>query len=100
MHPRWSPAGRQLFYETLDGHVMVADYTVQGDSFVPSKPRLWTKDRILSPSGGFNMDIAPDGKRLVVFPVPPNDSEALAHVTFLFNFVDEIRRRASAGSAR
>ena len=100
MHPRWSPAGHQLFYETLDGHVMVVDYTAQGDSFVAGKPRLWAKDRILAASGGFNMDVAPDGKRLVVFPVPPTDGEALAHVTFLFNFVDEIRRRASAGSGK
>jgi serine/threonine-protein kinase len=100
MHPRWSPAGRQLFYETPDGHVMVADYTAQGDSFVSGKPRLWTADRILAASGGFNMDVAPDGRRLVVFPVPPNDSETLAHVTFLFNFVDEIRRRGPAGSAK
>jgi len=100
MHPRWSPASRQLFYETLDGHVMVADYTVEGDSFVSGKPRPWASDRILAPSGGFNMDVASDGKRLVVFPTPPNDSEALAHVTFLFNFVDEIRRRSPGGSGK
>ena len=96
MHPRWSPAGRQLFYETLDGHIMVLDYTVEADSFRASKPRLWTTERILAPSGAYNMDVAPDGKRLIGFPVPVADGETLNHMTFLFNFVDEIRRRAPA----
>src|SRR5262249_1606861 len=36
MHPRWSLAGGQLFYETLDGHIMVTNYSVQNDSFIAS----------------------------------------------------------------
>jgi len=31
-----------LFYETLENRIMVVDYTVAGDSFVPGKPRLWS----------------------------------------------------------
>jgi serine/threonine-protein kinase len=95
MHPRWSPAGRQLFYETLDGHVMVADYSVQGDSFVATKPRQWTATAIRAPSSGFNMDIAPTGDRLVVFPGPADAEKEPGdgHATLLLNFVDELRRR-------
>jgi Tol biopolymer transport system component len=95
MHPRWSPAGRQLFYETLDGHIMVADYSVQGDAFVASRPRLWTETRILAPSGAYNLDVAPDGQRFVVFPEPDVTAadKGPVHVTFLINFFDELRRR-------
>ena len=89
MHPRWSPPGRQLFWETLDGHIMVADYTVQDDAFVPSRPRLWTETRILAPSGAYNLDVAPDGKRFVVFPEPDVNAadKGPVHVTFLINFL-------------
>jgi serine/threonine-protein kinase len=95
MHPRWSPAGKQLFYETFDGHVMVADYSVSGDVFVPSKPRVWSPTTILAPSGAYNMDIAPDGRRVVAFQRRARPDEALAsgRVTFLLNFLDELRRR-------
>jgi predicted Ser/Thr protein kinase len=94
MHPLWPRGGRQLFYETLDGHVMAADYTVTGDSFVPGKPRLWSQTRILFPSGAYNIDAAADGKHIMVFPLPesaPEDKVSL-HVTFLLNFFDELRR--------
>jgi Tol biopolymer transport system component len=95
MHPLWSRTGHQLFYETLDGHIMVSDYTVQNDSFVPGRPRPWSATQILAPSGGFNMDVAPDGKRFIVFPKPEAnaDDKAAGHVTFLINFFDELRRR-------
>jgi serine/threonine-protein kinase len=96
MHPRWSPSGQELLYETLDGRIMVADYTVQKDSFVVSnKPRLWSPTPILMPSGAYNMDVAPDGKRIIAFakPQPPPDQGEAAHFTILLNFVDELGRR-------
>jgi hypothetical protein len=37
----WSRSGRELLFESLDNRIMVAGYTVQGDSFViTGKPRL------------------------------------------------------------
>ena len=39
VYPMWSRNGRELFFETLDNHIMVAAYTVKGDSFVADKPR-------------------------------------------------------------
>jgi Tol biopolymer transport system component len=36
-YPRWSRNGRELFFDTLDNHIMVAAYTVKGDSFVAGK---------------------------------------------------------------
>jgi len=37
----WSSNDREIFYETADNRIMVVDYTVDGASFVPSKPRVW-----------------------------------------------------------
>ena len=39
-YPMWSRNGHELFFETLDNHIMVAAHTVKGDSFVTDKPRV------------------------------------------------------------
>ena len=94
----WSNNGRELFYETADYHIMVLDYTVNGDSFVPGKPRLWSEKRLSYP-GNSNLALAPDGKRFAVFPMPEAEGseKGTVHVTFLQNFLDELRRRIPAG---
>ena len=78
---------------------MVADYTVEGDSFVPDKPRLWS-ERVLANliNNNKNVDLAPDGKRIVaVMPAEaPDMQRSQSHVVFLENFFDELRRRAPA----
>ena len=79
-----------------NGRLMVVDYTVNADSFVHGRPRVWSERRL---SPGNYMDLAPDGKRFVGFPV----LEALAqkdlgHVTFLLNFFDYLRQRVPVGS--
>jgi hypothetical protein len=77
--------------------MMVASYTVQGDSFIPDKPRLWS-DKILTNTVNTrkNVDLAPDGKRVVaVMPAEgPEAQQSQRHVVFLENFFDELRRRA------
>jgi hypothetical protein len=40
MHPKWSRGGHELYFETLDNHVMTAAYSVKGDSFVAGTPSL------------------------------------------------------------
>jgi hypothetical protein len=65
----WSNNGRELFFETADHRIMVVDYTVNGDSFAPSKPRLWSEKQIFY-TGHSNLALAPDGKRFAVFPMP------------------------------
>jgi serine/threonine-protein kinase len=90
----WSNNGRELFYETPDYHIMVLDYTVNGDSFLPGKPRLWSEKQIFY-SAGSNLALAPDGKRFAVFPRLEDERprEGSVHVTFLENFLDELRRQ-------
>jgi serine/threonine protein kinase/Tol biopolymer transport system component len=99
-YPMWSRNGHELFFETLDNHIMVAAYTVTGDSFVADKPRAWSEKQI----GGIvntvkNVGLAPDGKRIVAL-MPAETAEgqkAQNHVIFLENFFDEVRRKVPAG---
>jgi hypothetical protein len=73
---------------------MVADYTVDGASFVPGKPRLWS-ERQLFYTGTSNLDLAPDGNRFVMLtlPEPAAGAKGSVHVTMLLNFFDEVRRK-------
>jgi serine/threonine-protein kinase len=96
----WSRTGRELFFETPDNRIMVAAYTVKGDSFAAEQPRLWSEMRIGGRAGfSKNVDLAPDGKRIVaLMPADtPESQQAQNHVTFLLNFFDSLRRRAPAG---
>ncbi len=97
--PIWSRNGRELFFETLDNRIMVADYTAKGDSFVASRPRVWSETQIRATGAVVNLDLAPDGKRFAVFPMPDPkvEEKGSVHVTFLLNFFDELRRHAPAG---
>jgi hypothetical protein len=94
LYPNWSKNGRELFYETTDNRIMVVDYTASGETFLPGKPRLWTDKQIFFP-GTSNLALAPDGKRFAVFPMPEasGSDKGPVHVTFLLNFLDELRRR-------
>jgi Tol biopolymer transport system component len=101
LRPIWSRDRRELFYESPDDHIMVAAYTTQADSFAANKPRLWSDTQILKPAGGppWNLALAPDGKRFAVFPRPDasGGQKGSVHVTVLFNFFDELRRRVPVG---
>jgi Tol biopolymer transport system component len=97
--PVWSRNGRELFFRTDDNRIMVADYTVKGDSFAADKPRVWSEKKLADFGFGIgNYDLAPDGKRIAAI-MPAESAEAQAaqnHVVFLMNFADELRRRAPA----
>jgi serine/threonine-protein kinase len=94
LYALWSNNGHELFYETADNRIMVVDYTVNGASFVPGKPRLWSGQQLFF-TGASNLDIAPDGKRFAVLALPetPAGEKVSVHVTFLLNFFDELKRR-------
>jgi WD40 repeat protein len=95
--PVWSRKNRELFYQSGD-QIMAAKYTVKGDVFVPEKPWVWAAKLAgaTEGEGATWFDLAPDGKRLAVevpvaAPVPPKPEH---EVTLVFNFFDELRRRA------
>jgi serine/threonine-protein kinase len=93
--PIWSRNGKELFFESADGHIMVVEYTVKGETFTPGKPRRWSETATLVTPGVPNYDLAPDGKRFVAFTEPDagNAAKTSVHVTFLVNFFDELKRR-------
>jgi serine/threonine protein kinase len=100
-YPTWSRSGHQLFFETLDQHIMAAAYRALGDSFEADKPRLWSEKPI---GGGVNnlknIDLAPDGKRIAAL-MPATEAkgapETQNQVVFLENFIDELQRKVPVG---
>ena len=75
----WLRNGREIGYGVGD-QIMMVNYSVNGGSFVPEKPRV-----VIDKLGGGDWGAFPDGKRMVVITplktseTPPNDHE----LTFL-----------------
>jgi len=91
MWAMWAPKGGPLYYEDLDGHIHVVDYSVNGTSFEAGKPRLWS-DRQLQKVFKSNIALAPDGKHFAVFE-PVEGGKTAPKVAVLLNFLDELKRR-------
>ena len=98
--PMWTRTGNDLFFETPDNHIMAAEYTVKGDSFQLGKVREWSGQRLAIAVSNKNVDLTPDGKRIVAL-MPAVESkrvqESQNHVVYLENFLDEVRRRVPQG---
>ena len=89
-NPHWWR--NELLYQSGD-QIMSVSYTVNGDTFIPGKPRVRV-DKI----GSTEWDVAPDGRILVLTPAqaaqtPEAPPPAEHTVVFLLNFFDELRRR-------
>jgi Tol biopolymer transport system component len=97
--PKWSRNGKELFYRTLtDSKIMVVTYTASGDSFRADKPQLWSPGQFNELGNNSNSDLHPDGKRFAVLKVPGTEQNAAVnHVSFVFNFADELRRKVPVG---
>ena len=100
-YPVWSHNARELFFRSADNRIMVAAYTVKGDSIVADQPRVWSEKRLADFGiiGTGSYDLAPDGKRVAaLMPVEsPESQQAQNHIIFLENFFDELRRKAPLG---
>lgn len=98
--PRWSRNGHELLYYAGD-QIMTARYSVKGDTFSADKPRQWGAKAVGTQVSGCDncFGLSPDGKRVAVLtPVETLEAPKQEHeVVFLFNFFDELRRRAPAG---
>jgi hypothetical protein len=93
--PQWSSNGREILYESGD-QLMSVEYMVQGETFVPGKPRVWL-DKLGLAAVAF--DLAPDAKHVVVLTTATGGDAARPEhsVMFLQNFFDELRRRVPVG---
>ena len=99
-HPEWSRDGRALLFRSLENQIMAAGYTTKADAFLPERPRLWSDIRLADVGMNRSWDLHPDGKRIVgLMPVQSaSGKKAETHVTILFNFLDELRRRVGAAA--
>ena len=71
--------------------IMVVPYTREGNSFRAGKPRLWSEGRYQTRGPNRMFDLHPDGERFVLAPAPkPADN----HLTFVFQFFEQLRRIA------
>jgi Tol biopolymer transport system component/predicted Ser/Thr protein kinase len=104
-NPKWSRNGKELYYRTptftggQDVKVMVAPYSISGDSFRAEKPRAWSPGQFSIRGSEYSgYALHPDGKRVAVLRAPEaGASQAVNKVTFLFNFFDELRRKVPPG---
>ena len=95
---RWSPNGRELFYRTDDQRIMMATYTTNGGSFAVSSVRQWSPVRLADTGVLSNFDLSPDGERILALipALGPEEEQTGNHVTFVFNFFDEVHRRVTS----
>ena len=73
----------------------VAAYTVDGDSFRPEQPRLWSAGRYVERAGLRPFDLDPDGERFALAPLTQMPAEPTQeYLHFIFDFFEELRRIA------
>jgi serine/threonine-protein kinase len=102
-HPVWSQNGRELFWQLPTGlgarKIMVAGYSIKGNTFVVERPRLWSDKGQAPDLSSRHFDLAPDSSRILVFLDPQREETGAGptHVTFLLNFFDQLSGRVPTG---
>jgi Tol biopolymer transport system component/predicted Ser/Thr protein kinase len=99
--PRWSRSGRELFYRTADG-VMVVEVGEKGASFQAGKPRLLFSGPFLGGIGGVSVpglsfpdyDATADGQKFVMFAGGANAQSS--KVDIVTGWFGELRRLTSS----
>jgi serine/threonine-protein kinase len=93
--PIWSENGHELFFLGPDHRIRAVEYTVDGHSFSPGKPRVWSETRVADLGVNSAYDLAPDGKRFaaILNADQAGESNQRANVTVLVNFPDQLRQR-------
>jgi len=92
----WSRHRPELFFFGADGHITVVEYSVQGSSFVPAKPKVWSPTPVRELATVYNVALHPDGQRFAVFPADTVPVEGGVHLTFLVDYLGEFSRRIDA----
>src|SRR4051812_11986763 len=88
--------GRQLFFRTIDRHLMVVDVRAAGNSFTAGKPEPWS-DWKGDVTSGHTLYYCPDPKRPRVLVVSDGlDRKRDTTVNVALNFFDENERRLRA----
>jgi hypothetical protein len=83
--PRWSSDGRTLFFKTSSA--IMAAAVVTSPSLDVGVPRVVVKGEYLGAGGTKYWDVAPDGRFLLMKPVPAEPS-----IQVVLNWVEELKR--------
>ncbi len=95
--PLWSAASREiLFLNTNQNKIMVAPYTVSGDSFQAGKTDLWspTGFRSVGGTGLSPYALHPDGKRVAVNAADSTVADVQDKVVLFTHFFDYLKKIA------
>jgi Tol biopolymer transport system component/predicted Ser/Thr protein kinase len=100
--PVWSDGGRELLYQSFDGHIMAVAITSKGDSLATGRPQLWNETRLddigLLPridAGGWQRQRGSRSKESILALIARGitaEQKPSTQVVFLVNFFDELRR--------
>jgi hypothetical protein len=86
-----------LFYASGGRQIWRAEYSTEGDRFIPGATGLWLDVPMVPATTGFEaLDLAPDGRRFAAFLDAREDENATGRVTILLNFFADLQRRAPA----
>ena len=95
--PTWSRTRSELYYGRVNGEIMVVPYAVNGDSFQPGTPRLWSEGRYVPRGPSRMFDLHPDGQRFAIAPLPADAATQPDDIVMFQNFFDELRRLVPTG---
>lgn len=90
--PRWSKVGHELYFDSLDNKVMVAEYSTAG-RFAAKVPRVLFEGRFkTSANSNTPYDISLDNRRFLrVQQVKPD--AAVTHIDVVLNWASQLGRR-------
>jgi serine/threonine-protein kinase len=95
--PTWAPQAHEFFFaNTTDSKVMLAPFSIAGNSFQAGKPRVWSDAKFVGRPRPPSRDFAihPDGKRFALASADVGGEEKVNQLVMMLNFFDELRRVA------
>jgi serine/threonine-protein kinase len=101
-NPIWSPDGRELYYRTNTG-MMVVSVETQDGTFRAGRPRQLFEGRFRGGVTGMavsgfrfqDYDVLPSGEGFVMFPQSTEEGKG-SHMIMVFNWLEEVERAFAA----
>src|SRR5206468_9390277 len=93
MSPQWCRECEAIFYVGGDRRVRVLTYTVNGNTFVPGKSRIWSEQQVAEIGHLPGFDVAPDGRRVLAVVEKEGRRTDETHLRLMLSVGDELSRR-------
>ncbi len=96
---RWTKNGRELIYREGANRWMRVPVSREGDSFRAGKPELLFETNVQDTGPNYNYDVSRDGEQFILLQraEEAEQEQDRSHLTFNFNWFDEVRRRVPTG---